>query len=198
MKLPLTTPAIILSGLITAGIIGFIGYKLNPGTEFDFTVDGGSDGLTVEQLDLTDEELAELNANSDLGHSVDTAMPDQDLENTTSNSENTMENGLKITDVTVGDGQEAKAGDTVSVHYTGTLRDGTKFDSSVDRGTPFDFELGAGMVIQGWDLGVEGMKIGGKRNLDIPANLAYGERSPSPAIPPSSDLLFEVELLGIK
>ena len=191
MNIFLTTPAIIAAGLITAGIIGFIGLKLNPGTEFEFDVTGDDSGLVVEQLDI--DEHGNVIEQDDTETDITTT------ESTTREPLNlTMDNGLKITDTVVGEGQEAKAGDTVSVHYTGTLRDGTKFDSSVDRGLPFDFELGAGMVIQGWDLGVEGMKVGGKRNLDIPADLAYGERSPSPTIPPNSDLLFEVELLEVK
>lgn len=105
---------------------------------------------------------------------------------------------LKIEDLVVGSGAEATAGQTVSVHYTGWLLDGTKFDSSVDRGTPFEFALGAGQVIAGWDQGVQGMKIGGKRRLTIPYDLAYGEAGYPPVIPPKSTLVFEVELLGVK
>lgn len=104
---------------------------------------------------------------------------------------------LKITTLTEGNGEVAKSGDTVSVHYTGTFTDGSKFDSSVDRGTPFEFILGAGMVIKGWDQGVEGMKVGEKRKLEVPYHLAYGENGYGP-IPPKATLIFEVELLGIK
>lgn len=109
---------------------------------------------------------------------------------------------LKVEDQKVGDGAVAKAGDTVSVHYTGWLSDagkpGKKFDSSVDRGSPFEFPLGAGMVIKGWDQGVAGMKVGGKRRLIIPSELGYGSRGAGGAIPPNAELIFDVELLAIK
>ncbi len=97
-----------------------------------------------------------------------------------------------------GSGEEAKAGDKVAVHYTGTLTDGTKFDSSLDRGTPFEFSLGAGQVIKGWDQGVAGMKVGEKRKLTIPSDLAYGDGGFPPVIPPKATLVFEVELIEIK
>jgi FKBP-type peptidyl-prolyl cis-trans isomerase len=97
-----------------------------------------------------------------------------------------------------GTGPEAKAGDTVSVHYTGTLLDGKKFDSSLDRGTPFEFKLGAGMVIKGWDQGVAGMKVGEKAKLTIPADLAYGANGYPPVIPANATLIFDIELLAIK
>jgi peptidylprolyl isomerase len=110
----------------------------------------------------------------------------------------TLTSGLKYEDLKVGTGQEAKAGDRVHVHYTGWLTNGTKFDSSVDRGQPFTFPLGRGRVIKGWDEGVAGMKIGGKRKLFIPPDLGYGARgTPDGTIPPNADLVFEVELLGI-
>ncbi len=105
----------------------------------------------------------------------------------------------KIEDVKTGTGAAAKAGDRVSVHYTGTLIDGTKFDSSHDRGQPFSFPLGAGRVIRGWDVGVEGMQIGGIRKLTIPPEEGYGARgTPGGPIPPNATLLFEVELLAIQ
>jgi len=106
--------------------------------------------------------------------------------------------GLKIEDLVGGTGAEAKAGDTVSVHYTGWLINGTEFDSSLKRGQPFEFTLGQGRVIQGWDEGVAGMKVGGKRKLTIPPELGYGARGSGSQIPPNSTLVFEVELLEIK
>src|SRR5476651_2067385 len=109
----------------------------------------------------------------------------------------TTPNGLTYKDVTEGTGAEAKKGDQVSVHYTGWLMDGTKFDSSKDRGDPFEFPLGAGHVIKGWDEGVAGMKVGGTRKLTIPPSLGYGARGAGGAIPGNATLVFEVELLGI-
>jgi FKBP-type peptidyl-prolyl cis-trans isomerase len=110
----------------------------------------------------------------------------------------TTASGLQYKDVTVGSGAEAQPGKTVSVHYTGWLTDGTKFDSSVDRGQPFSFPLGAGGVIAGWDEGVAGMKEGGKRILVIPADLGYGAGGAGGVIPPNATLIFEVELLGVQ
>jgi FKBP-type peptidyl-prolyl cis-trans isomerase FkpA len=110
----------------------------------------------------------------------------------------TTASGLIIEDLTVGDGDEAKAGQFVSVHYTGWLTDGSKFDSSKDRNDPFEFGLGARQVITGWDEGVQGMKVGGSRKLTIPPNLGYGARGAGGVIPPNATLVFEVELLAIK
>ncbi len=104
---------------------------------------------------------------------------------------------LKIEDHQVGTGAEAKAGKRVRVHYTGTLENGSKFDSSLDRKQPFQFQLGAGQVIAGWDQGIAGMKVGGKRRLTIPPAMGYGARGFPPVIPPNSVLIFEVELLGV-
>ena len=104
---------------------------------------------------------------------------------------------LKIEDLKEGTGTEAKAGNTIEVHYTGTLLNGTKFDSSLDRGETFKFPLGGGRVIQGWDKGLVGMKVGGKRRLTIPSGMAYGEAGAPPVIPPNAALVFEVELIGV-
>ncbi len=106
--------------------------------------------------------------------------------------------GLKIEDEVVGTGAEAVSGKKITVNYSGTLTDGTKFDSSYDRGTPFTFNLGAGEVIQGWDLGFAGMKIGGKRKLTIAPELGYGASGAGGVIPPNATLIFEVELLKVE
>nr|WP_010297737.1 FKBP-type peptidyl-prolyl cis-trans isomerase [Candidatus Odyssella thessalonicensis] len=105
---------------------------------------------------------------------------------------------LVITDEKVGEGAEAKSGQLVTVHYTGRLTNGVKFDSSVDRGIPFQFMLGVGQVIKGWDQGVSGMKVGGKRKLVIPSEMAYGKRGAGSVIPPDATLEFDVELLSVE
>lgn len=109
----------------------------------------------------------------------------------------TTMDGLELKDTVEGTGTEAKAGQFVTVHYTGTLMDGKKFDSSLDRGEPFRFKLGAGQVIQGWEKGVAGMKEGGKRTLIIPPKMGYGDRGAPPVIPPNATLKFDVELLSV-
>ena len=106
--------------------------------------------------------------------------------------------GLKYWDLKVGTGTEAVKGKTVSVHYTGWLTDGKKFDSSLDAGRPLEFRIGAGNVIKGWEEGVAGMKVGGKRKLEIPPALAYGQQGYPGVIPPNSTLVFQIELLGVK
>ena len=110
----------------------------------------------------------------------------------------TTASGLVIEELVMGSGAAAAAGQHVTVHYTGWLTNGTKFDSSKDRNDPFDFPLGAGHVIRGWDEGVQGMQVGGKRKLTIPPALGYGARGAGGVIPPNATLVFEVELLGVK
>ncbi len=112
-------------------------------------------------------------------------------------TETSTPTGLKYVDLKVGEGAEAVPGKVVTVHYTGVLENGTKFDSSLDRQEPFTFRLGAQEVIDGWDQGIAGMKVGGKRKLTIPPDLGYGDQG-SGAIPPGSTLIFEVQLLGIE
>ncbi|MGE0467759.1 MAG: FKBP-type peptidyl-prolyl cis-trans isomerase [Nitrospira sp.] len=119
-------------------------------------------------------------------------------ENNSSSQEVTTSSGLKYVDQVLGTGDVAVAGKTTTVHYTGWLENGKKFDSSVDRGQPFSFPLGGGRVIRGWDEGVEGMKVGGKRKLTIPSDLGYGSRGAGGVIPPNATLIFDVELLGVK
>ena len=134
-----------------------------------------------------------------------TSTSGQSLNNvaTSTKKTNTMEpittaDGLIIQDEVIGTGAEAKAGQQVTVNYSGTLTNGTKFDSSYDRGQPFVFTLGVGQVIKGWDEGFAGMKIGGKRKLTIPSDLGYGAQGAGGVIPPNATLVFEVELLGVK
>ncbi len=112
-------------------------------------------------------------------------------------SEKISDSGLKYEDLVEGEGARAEPGQRVSVHYTGWLEDGTKFDSSVERNEPFQFALGRGMVIRGWDEGVAGMKVGGRRRLVIPPHLGYGAQGAGGVIPPNATLVFEVELLDI-
>lgn len=109
----------------------------------------------------------------------------------------TTDSGLKYVDLVEGDGASPIKGKTVTVHYTGTLENGTKFDSSRDRNSPFQFKIGVGQVIQGWDEGVATMKVGGRRKLIIPSELGYGSRGAGGVIPPNATLIFDVELLGI-
>lgn len=121
-----------------------------------------------------------------------------DLDTTSQDSTVTDAEELVIEDLVEGTGEEVKEGDTVKVHYTGTLLDGTKFDSSLDRGEPFEFTVGAGQVIVGWEQGLVGMKVGGKRKLTIPSSLGYGPNGNPPVIPPNAGLIFEIELIEIR
>lgn len=168
---PVATTIIVLVG---AGILGAIALWLS----------GRSTSGISSPSPISQDQIIELPSQEIVVNEEDVKMNAQVTE-------------LVIEDIEVGSGSEAQAGDMIAVHYTGTLLNGTKFDSSVDRGTPFSFELGAGAVIAGWDQGIVGMKVGGKRKLTIPASLAYGDFSPSPLIPPNSVLVFEVELLEV-
>ena len=127
-------------------------------------------------------------------------MASEEMENSTKMDTPTIttDSGLQYIDTVIGNGESPKKGDKVVVHYTGKLEDGTKFDSSLDRDQPFEFTIGVGQVIKGWDEGVISMQIGGKRRLFIPSNLAYGERGAGGVIPPNAKLIFDVELLDIK
>jgi FKBP-type peptidyl-prolyl cis-trans isomerase len=140
---------------------------------------------------------SEVSESPEATEEVDAVDAARKLGTPTENEVVSMDSGLEYIDVKVGEGAEANAGQMVSVHYTGWLVDGTKFDSSVDRGQPFEFPLGAGSVIKGWDEGVAGMKIGGVRKLIIPSDMGYGSEGAGP-IPPNSTLIFEVELLGVR
>jgi FKBP-type peptidyl-prolyl cis-trans isomerase len=134
-----------------------------------------------------------------IGYFAITALQNKNNASSSSSGQaTTTSSGLQVIDEVVGNGQEAKTGDTVSVNYTGWLADGTKFDSSYDRNQTFDFTLGAGNVIKGWDEGVVGMKVGGKRKLIIPPDLAYGATGYAPVIPANATLTFEIELVAIK
>lgn len=126
-------------------------------------------------------------------HLIDGYMP----QTTNKESKKSMNQDLKIEDQKIGSGKQVKSGDTVTIHYKGTLLNGKQFDSSYDRGEPFETQIGTGQVIKGWDLGVVGMKIGGKRKLTIPPSLGYGDQIVGP-IPANSTLIFEVELIDIK
>src|SRR5581483_6991562 len=124
--------------------------------------------------------------------------PNQMSQQTNQGNVQTTPSGLQYEDMQVGSGASPQPGQTVTVHYTGWLKDGSKFDSSVDRGSPFEFRIGQGQVIKGWDEGVMSMKVGGKRRLIIPPELGYGQRGAAGAIPPNATLVFEVELLGTR
>ncbi len=119
-------------------------------------------------------------------------------EESNTGKEVTTASGLKYIDTTEGTGASPSKGKLVTVHYTGTLENGNKFDSSVDRNQPFEFVIGTGQVIQGWDEGVMSMKVGGKRKLIIPAELGYGSRGAGGVIPPNATILFDVELIDVK
>ena len=170
---------------------------------FYFFVQGFANDQVQTKLDLSDTELTlkdnEQGQANDDNKEMENEIENKDQEGTEVPEEETSDSqtqGLGIEILTSGDGQIAQNGNEVEVHYVGTLEDGTKFDSSVDRGETFSFLLGAGQVIKGWDLGVLGMAIGEKRRLTISSELGYGQSGTGP-IPPNATLIFEVELIGI-
>ena len=170
------------------------GLQLMPiGSKFKFTI--------PPELGYGSRDLGTIPPNSTLIFEVELfniEKPFVDTDFSLPAEETTLESGLRYLDHIEGKGEIAKTGNTVFVHYSGYLADGTKFDSSHDRGQPFSFPLGGGRVIQGWDQGVVGMKIGGKRTLIIPPDLGYGERGAGGVIPPNATLMFEIELLDLK
>lgn len=182
--------ALVVTGAFVTGAVNLL-----------YPVASGQNGTDTQ---LNDTQNSRLQAQAQDQNGNDVALSEVTNLTNTNNPQKTMEpqaptqnaEQLSIQDVVVGTGAEAKAGDKVTVHYTGTFTNGTKFDSSLDRGQPFDFTLGAQQVIKGWDLGVAGMKVGGTRKLTIPPTLGYGAQPVGP-IPANSTLLFTVELLAV-
>lgn len=167
--------------LISFGIVTFFGLLLILSSIFN--------------LGKQPEALAQTNSTSStlLAANTEKETTQMDLSNAV-----TTPSGLQYIDQVVGEGETPQKGQNVTVHYTGTLENGKKFDSSVDRGTPFSFKIGVGQVIKGWDEGVGTMKVGGRRTLIIPPDLGYGARGAGGVIPPNATLIFDVELLGVK
>lgn len=154
--------------------------------------------LPIRWLQLGALCIAALSSSAIAGCSKTVAEPGSDYKPSSGEPLPPPPAKLETTDEKVGEGREAKTGDTVRVHYTGTLMNGKKFDSSRDKGDPFEFKLGAGAVIKGWDQGVVGMKVGGKRKLVIPPDLGYGASGHPPTIPGGAGLKFDVELIEVK
>src|SRR3989344_5041729 len=171
-------PLLIVLVIILAGGLGIL-FMLN------------QNNIKTDQLNITDQTSPTSVVSSTTPTNTPTVTPQ--ILNTQA-----LPNGLIIEYEIIGQGQEAKSGDTISIHYTGTFTNGVKFDSSLDRNQPFETQIGVGQVIKGWDEGVIGMKIGGKRRLTIPPSLAYGPQGITGSIPPNSTLIFELELLEIK
>lgn len=171
---------IFVSIAIMAGALGIIRFKTDTFMAQNDALETQGAVVAVSQTDIEEEKKAELEKTLKDAHSLDGTLQK-----------------LVIDDVTIGDGVEVKDGNKVTVHYIGTLPDGTKFDSSYDRGEPFFFTVGKGTVIQGWEKGILGMKAGGKRILVIPGEMAYGNRQIG-NIPPNATLVFAIELLKIE
>ncbi|MBE0611185.1 MAG: FKBP-type peptidyl-prolyl cis-trans isomerase [Dehalococcoidia bacterium] len=173
-----------LALLILAGALAPVAFAACGGDDDDDTADTPTSAATASKTVTDGSPSPATSATTTTGPIT--------LKNPT-----TTPSGLQYEDIVVGTGASPQTGFRVTVHYTGTFLDGKKFDSSVDRGQPFTFVIGAGQVIKGWDEGVATMKVGGKRNLIIPSALAYGSRGQGP-IPPNTDLYFEVELISVQ
>lgn len=170
----------VFAAIVVAGVAGALVYVLSQGS--------GGPALDAEQSRM---EVIQPS-------SAGTSQPQQQASAQETSQSHATADGLVIEDIVIGGGAEARMGMTVTVNYIGTLENGKKFDSSYDRGTPFEFLLGQGMVIRGWEEGIQGMRVGGTRKLTIPSSLGYGERGAGAAIPPNVTLIFQVELLGVK
>lgn len=183
--------AVIISMVVVAMFFGGVIFYQN-NQKVDTSVEGirANQGASMQSAFSIEGGMIDGKADSSINN--DTSLSPSPM-NTTTTPE-----GLVITDIAIGNGAEAKAGQTIAAHYSGTLENGTKFDSSYDRGQPLVFTLGVGQVIKGWDQGIVGMRVGGKRKLVIPAALAYGNRAVGDIIPANSTLIFEVELEGIQ
>lgn len=177
--------------LVAAAVMSACGGAATPSTNESTDAESG-DTATVATPATDTEEVGASDPVTDTAATDAPAMP------TISDAAVTTDSGLQYEDTATGEGDAAAAGDMVSVHYSGFLEDGTMFDSSVTRGQPFQFTLGSGQVIPGWDEGVAGMQVGGKRTLRIPGDLAYGEAGSPPAIPANATLIFDVELLEVE
>jgi FKBP-type peptidyl-prolyl cis-trans isomerase len=163
---------------------------------FPFLVVGCTNMCSEGDSKVETSETADLSSSEEQTGEEEPTIEEGGIEEMTTQDGETAT--VDIVDIVVGEGAVAEKGSSVTVHYTGTLEDGTKFDSSLDRQQPFTFELASGMVIKGWDIGVEGMKVGGKRKLTIPGALAYGDKGVPGTIPANATLIFEVELLGVE